>query len=570
MKGVSELSTVEKIVIVGGVAAGPKTAARARRRSPNADITIIERGRRISYAGCGMPFYLSGQVRDFDHLFATSYGVLRNEEFFQREKGIKVLTGTEAVVIDRAKKEVAVLELDTGRRYAVPYDKLVLATGSEPITPPIEGLDLKGVHRLNHPDDALAIKELLDTGEIGEAAVIGAGLIGLESLDALLEKRVFAAVVEFKDQILPGILDSDTAAVVTARLEEQGAEFYLGEKVLRLEGDESGKVTKVVTDQRELTTDMVVVAVGVRPNAALAREAGLEIGATGAITINEYCQTNDPDIFALGDCVENLHLVSGRKVFVPLASTANRQGRVVGDNITGLQTKFRGILGTAVLHVRGINVARTGLGEQAARDLGYNVITSVNATHDMTHYHPSSKKVIIKLVVDGATGRVLGAQGIGPGDVVKRVDVLATAITYGATVDQLHDLDLGYAPPFSTPIDAAAHAANIIRNKQEGLAVGIGPAELQARLATDDDFVLLDVRTPQQFQFRHIEDPRVMLVTLGDIRERIEEIPRDKEIITICVFGVRSYEALRILKGADFKDVKFLEGGLEFWPYEIE
>ena len=570
MKGVRELSGGEKIVIVGGVAAGPKTAARARRRSPNADITIVERGRRISYAGCGMPFYLSGQVRDFDHLFATSYGVLRNEEFFHREKGIKVLTGTEAVAIDRVKKELTVTELDTGNSYAIPYDKLVLATGSEPIVPPVEGLELKGVHRLNHPDDALAIRKLLETGEIGEAVVIGAGLIGLESLDALLEKRIFVSVVEFKDQILPGLLDPDMAAVVTMRVEEQGAEFYLGEKVLRLTGDENGKVTGVVTDRRELTTDMVVVAVGVRPNVALAQGAGLEIGTTGAIAINEYCQTNDPDIYALGDCAENLHLVSGRKVFVPLASTANRQGRVVGDNVTGLQTKFRGILGTAVMHVKGINVARTGLGEQAARDLGYNTITSVNATHDMTHYHPSSKKVILKLVVDQDTGRVLGAQGVGAGDVSKRIDVLATAITYGATVEQLHDLDLGYAPPFSTPIDAMAHTANIIRNKQEGLCEGIGPAELKALLAGDRDFVLLDVRTPQQFQFRHIEDPRVMLVTLGDIRERIEEIPRDKEIITLCVFGVRSYEALRILKGAGFQTVKFLEGGLEFWPYDVD
>lgn len=557
-----------KIVVIGGVAAGTKAAARARRRLPNADITIIEKDKYISYAGCGMPFYLAGQVREFDNLFTTSYGVVRNEDYFRSEKGIKVLTGHEATAIDRNNKQVDVVNLASGERSLISYDKLVIATGSVPLVPPIEGLDLKGVYRLNHPEDALSIKSALDEG-VSEAVVIGAGLIGLEAVDALMKLKVFVNVVELRDQVLPGLLDPDLAAPFGLRLEETGVELSLGRKVLKIEG-EDGKVTAVVTDQGKLETEMVIVAVGVRPNVKLAKEAGLTIGETGAIAVNEYLQTSDPDIYALGDCVETTHLVSGRKVYIPLASTANRQGRVVGDNLTGGSTKFRGILGTAVLKVMGLNVARTGLGEEQARALGYEVITSLNPTFDATHYYPKHAKVFLKVIADAKTRRVLGAQGFGPGEVAKRVDVYAAALTFGATLDDVADIDTGYAPPFNTPIDPLHHSVNIIRNKIEGLAEGITPFEVKKKFDQGDDFVFLDVRTEPQFRPKHIKDPRVMLVPLGEIRRRVAEIPRDKEIITSCVLGVRAYEALRALKGAGFQNVKFMEGSLEAWPYELD
>jgi len=557
-----------RIVIIGGVAAGPKVAARARRLMPDAEITIIERGRLISYAGCGMPFYVGGQVKDFNQLFATSYGVIRDEHYFMNEKGVKVLTRTEARSIDRQKKEVTIVNLDTGETGTIPYDKLVLATGSTPFVPPIPGLDLKGVHRLNHPDDARKIVEQLDG--VNEAVIVGAGLIGMEAMEALLRRKIFVSVVELKEQILPGVLDPDLAAVLAFRLEEEGVEFHLGRKVMRLEGDEEGRVCRVVTDGGTLDAQMVIVAVGVRPNVELARAAGLTIGETGAIAVNEYLQTSDPDIYAVGDCVENLHLVSGRKVYIPLASTANRQGRVAGDNLAGRKSRFKGVLGTSVLKVSGWNVGRTGLGEQQARELGYDVLTALNATHDRTHYYPGHDNLLIKLVVDKKSRKLLGAQAIGGGDVIKRIDVVATALYFGASVDDLFNVDLGYAPPFNTPIDPVQHGANIARNKADGLARTISARELMEKLERGDDFVLLDVRTPEQYAYRHIEDERVMLVTLGDLRRRIEEIPRDKEIVTLCALGVRAYEAMRILTGAGFKDVKFLEGGLQAWPYELE
>lgn len=562
------MSTKQKIVIIGGVAAGTKTAARARRLAPEADITIIERDKYISYAGCGMPFYLSGQVREFDNLFTTSYGVVRNEDYFLSERGIKVMTGNEATAIDRANKRVEVKNLSTGERSFMEYDKLVIATGSDPLIPPIEGLNLKGVYRLNHPEDALSIKSAVEEG-VGEAVVIGAGLIGMEAVDALMKMKIFVTVVELRDQVLPGILDPDLAAPLALRLEESGVELKLGRKVLKVEG-EDGKVSAVVTDQGKLETDMVIVAVGVRPNVKLAREAGLEIGATGAIAVNEYLETSDPNIYAVGDCVENIHLVSGRKVYIPLASTANRQGRVAGDNVTGGKTKFKGILGTAVMKVMGINVARTGLGEAQARDLGYDVITSLNPTFDATHYYPNHGKIFLKVIADAKTRRVLGAQGFGPGEVAKRIDVFAAGLTFGASLEDMADIDTGYAPPFNTPIDPVHHSVNIVRNKIEGIAVGITAAEVKEKFDRGDDFVFLDVRTEQQFKPKHIEDDRVKLVPLGELRKRVDEIPRDKEIVTSCVLGVRAYEALRILKGAGFTNVKFMEGSLEAWPYELD
>ncbi len=562
------MSSNKKIVIIGGVAAGPKTAARARRLAPSADITIIERDTYISYAGCGMPFYVAGSVREFSHLFQTSYGVARDEQYFSREKGIKVLTGNEVTDINRGKKEVLIRNVKTGEESRLTYDNLVIATGSTPFTPPVEGIDLKGVYRFNHPEDAKTIREVLDG--VQEAVVIGSGLIGMEAAEALREKNIFVTVVELKEQILPVMLDKDLADVLALRLEEQGMEFRLGHKVLKLKGDD-GKVTGVVTDQEELDADLVIVAVGVRPNVKLAQKAGLTIGRTGAIEVNRYLQTSDPDIYAVGDCVENTHLISGQKVFLPMATYANRQGRVAADNIiNGPKTEFKGVLGTAVMKALNWNAGRTGLGEQQAKDLGYNVITALNSALDRTHYHPSHGLVLMKLIVDRDSRKVLGAQGIGPGEVVKRIDVAATAISFGATVDDLATLDLAYAPPFSTPIDLAHHTANIVRNKLDGLAKTISVQEAKEKLDRGDDFLIVDVRTPQQFAPKHIDDPRVMQVTLGDIRERIEEVPRDKEIVALCAMGIRSYEAQRIFEGAGFKDVKYIEGGLQAWPYDLD
>lgn len=565
------MSSQQKIVIIGGVAAGPKAAARARRRNSEAEIVMLERGEMTSYAGCGMPFFISGMIQDYNHLFATAYGVKRDAQYFGREKGVKLYTRTEAVAIDRTKKEVKAVNLETGEEMVFPYDQLVLATGADSFVPPIEGRDLKGVYKLSHPSDALAIRDVVDKGEIEKAVCIGAGLIGLEGADALFNKMVDVTIVELQPQILPGMLDPDIAEKVHQHMRSEDVDLALGDKVLRIEGDEEGNVTGVVTEKRGLIEcQMVIMAVGVRPNVKLAQDAGLEIGEARAIAVNDSMQTSDPFIYACGDCVENTHLVSGKKVFTPMATYANRQGRVVGDNLTGGDSKFKGVLATGVAELFEMNIARTGLGEVQAKNAGFNVITALHAAFDRTHYHPAHGLMFIKVIADADTKRILGAQAIGKAEVAKRIDVVATAINFGATVDELFDLDLGYAPPFNAPIDPIAHTANFVGNKLEGLAETISAQELKERVEQGDDLLLLDVRTPEQYQAKHFDDERVMQVTLGDIRERIKEIPRNKEVISICAMGSRAYEASRILKGAGFEKVLVLEGGYNAWPYELE
>lgn len=558
-----------EIVIIGGVATGPKAAARARRRDAEARITIIEKGKLISYAGCGMPYFMGGLIEDVGELTRTAAGIDRNVGYFKSYKDVDVLTGTLAKSIDRQRKEVVLADMDSGQTSTIHYDKLVLATGAVPIMPPIEGLDLGRVFRLAHPDDAVAIRRTAFSRGIRRVAVVGGGLIGMEAAECLAEAGFDVTIVEMLPHVLAALLDPEISALLENYLRSNGVDLRTGERVLKLQGDESGNVHKVITDRSEVQADMVVVAIGVRPNVSLAQEAGLELGPTGAIAVNQYMQTSDPDIYAGGDCVENTHLVSGKKVYVPLGSTANKHGRVIGDNITGGQSTFEGVAGTTVLKVLNYKVGRTGLTEQEALRLGYKVRTSIAPSSDSAHYYPENKKITVKLIADASTDRVLGAQVLGEGEAVKRVDVVATALTFGATVDQLARLDLGYAPPFNTAIDAVHVAANVVGNKRDGLAVALSPAEVHDKLVRGDDFIFLDVRQQHEYEERErIEDPRVKLIPLGELRRRLGELPRDAEIVTFCAFSLRGYEAQRILAGAGFKNVKFVDGGLSSWPYE--
>jgi len=557
-----------KIVIIGGVATGPKAAARARRIDPDADITIIDKGELFSYAGCGMPFYIEGLIEDVNELMCTPFGVVRDESFFENAKNVKVLGKTEAIKIDRNAKKITAKNLKTDEIQDIEYDRLILATGAYPAIPPIEGIDLARVYQLNNLKDARAIRETLEKGA-NKIVIIGAGLIGLETCGAFVSRGCKVTIVEILDQILPGLLDPTMAALLTNYLKDKGVEILVSEKVTKIEGDEQGYVKKVITDQNEINADMIIVAVGVRPEVTLAKEAGLKLGDMGGILVNEYLQTNDPNIYAGGDCVENLNLVTGINSYVPMGSTANKHGRVIGDNITGGKTTFPGITGTVVFKILDYNVGKTGLNEKQAIDLGYEPITCIRPSPDCAHYHPSTKPLIIKLIVDHKTGKILGGQGLGVGEVVKRIDVLATAIKFGATAKDLVDIDLGYAPPYSTAIDAIAHAANIIRNKIEGLAKGISPIELKEKIERNDDFILLDVRTKKEIEKKIFKDKRVNWIPLGSLRDKLNQLPKGKEIIIYCQSSLRAYEAQRIIEGKGFKDVKFLDGGLLAWPYDL-
>lgn len=554
-----------KIVIIGGVACGPKAAARARRRDSHADITILERGALLSYAGCGLPYYIGGAIPEYDGLRKTQYGVVRDEQFFDSVKGIKVRTRTAAEKIDRKKKIVHVKDLASDSTEEIPYDKLVLATGASPVRPPIKGLELERVFFVHHPADALRMRELIEGGEVDKAVLIGAGRISLEVSESLFAHAVDAVIVELEDSVLPAMLDPEIAATVANALRSEGVQVETGKKVLEIQTNADGQACGVLTESGEIAADMVVVATGVKPNVELAAAAGLEIGKTGAIAVNDCLQTSDSDIYAGGDCAECVNLVTGKKVYAPLGSTANRHGRIIGDNVTGETSKFPGIVGTSVMKTLGVNIAATGLTEREARDMGYSVLTSLVPWMDRAHYYPGGKPILTKLVADEKTGRILGGQVVGPGDVTKRIDTIAAALSGRATIEEAANLDVGYAPPYSTALDGIAHAANVLLNKRAGLAKSISAAEVRARIKRNEDFILLDVREANEVEKNSFDDRRVVAIPLSRLRTAKDEIPRDKELVCFCQLGMRSYEACRTLEGMGFDKVKYLEGGYRFW-----
>lgn len=560
------IKMAKRIVIIGGVACGPKAAARARRLDPTADIVLVERGELLSYAGCGMPYYIQGEIETTDELMSTPAGAIRNAAFFKSVKAIHCASRTLAERIDRSRKVVEVVALESGEKTEIPYDALVLAVGADAFVPPFAGVDLQNVFRLNHPYDAEHIRSAA-TGGCRNAVIVGAGLIGMEVAEALATRGLRVSVVEMLDTVVPTFLDTEMALQVEAHLRAKGVSVHTGTKVESLDGDDAGNVRAVVTDKGRLEADLVLIAIGVRPNVKLARDAGLEIGETGAIKVNDRLQTSDPSIYAGGDCVENIHRLTLKPCYTPLGSTANKHGRIIGDNVTGGNTRFPGVLGTAIFKAFDVNVGRTGLSEAECRKHGIPCITAITPGPDRAHYYRTARPFVLKLVSDARNGRLLGLQAVGPGDISKRVDIAATVMSYGGTARDLADLDLAYAPPYSSAVDLVAHASNVIDNKTRGIAVGISPAELKAKLDSGAELVLLDVRSPAEVESAPFRDPRVLNIPLGKLRDRLSELPRDREIVAFCKISVRGYEAQTILKGEGFDRVSFLDGGLMAWPY---
>ncbi len=556
----------KKIVVIGGVACGPKSAARARRLMPNADITIIERGDLLSYGGCGMPYYIQGEIPTVDELMSTAAGTVRDEAFFKSVKAINVKSRTLAEKIHREEKKLETVSLETGEKEYIEYDKLVLATGADAFIPELPGRDLKGVFKLNHPNDADDIKKA--TGDCCKNVVIvGAGLIGLEVAEALTSNGHAVTVVEMMDSVVPAFVDPEIAAHLEKHLKSKGVNVMTATKVQSFTGDDLGQVTQVVTDKGEIDANVVLVAIGVKPNSILAGEAGLEIGERGAIRVNEYLQTSDPDIYAGGDCVENKHLITGKPVYMPLGSTANKHGRIIGDNLAGGSSKFPGVLGTAIFKAFDMAIGRVGLAEKDCAKEGLECVSAITPGPDRAHYYPAAKPIILKMTAEKKTGKLVGVQAIGAGDVAKRIDVAATALYSGLTIHQISELDLAYAPPYSSAVDILSHAANVVDNKMHGVAKGISPHEIKQKMANGDDFILLDVRSSKEIETLPFTDDRVVNIPLGKLRERLLELPKDKEIVAFCKISLRGYEAQTILEGAGFNDVKFLDGGVVGWPY---
>jgi NADPH-dependent 2,4-dienoyl-CoA reductase/sulfur reductase-like enzyme/rhodanese-related sulfurtransferase len=552
-----------KVVVIGGVAAGPKAAAKIMRLNPDAEVTLLEKGRFISYAGCGLPYYVSGTVKERKDLMSTPVGVLRDPAFFQKVKNFKVLTETEALEIDRARKRVRARRAGEAADLWFEYDKLVIATGAKPVIPPIPKASLANITTLHNVPDADGIKAWLAQAKAREVVMVGGGLIGVEAVEALVRCGCHVTVVEMLPQTLR-MLDWEMARLVERHMESHGVKVMTNTQVTSFEGED--RVTGVLTSQGRLPADLVILGIGVKPNVELARGAGLRIGPTGAIQVDAGMRTSDPDIYAAGDCAETTDLVTGKPCFVPMGSTANKHGRVAAINICGGQDQFPGVVGSAVCRVFDFCVARTGLTEAAARQHGYETTTVLVPETDQPHYMPTAKPVIIKLVVDSRTRKLLGAQAVGPGDGDKRMDVAALAITAGMTVDQVSKVDLCYAPPYSPALDNIITAANVARNKLDGQFAGVTPMEVKARLDAKADFLFLDVRSPAEHQ--QVRLPGSTLIPLGALRGRLGELPRDKEIITFCKVSLRGYEAAKILQAAGFSNVRVMDGGVVVWPFE--
>ncbi len=552
----------KRIIVIGGSAAGPKAASKARRMDEDAEITIFQKASDLSMASCGYPYYVGGFFDDRSQLLCSPAGVVRDAKFFWNAKKINTKVLTEVTRIDRKQKKVEFTDLTTGKTGRAAYDKLVIATGSNARKPPVPGVELEGITTLQSLSDADYLRKIKDEGVIKKAVVIGGGLIGIETLEALHLAGIHITLIELLPQLLT-FLDKHMARLVEKYVQtkvnvilQNGVASFLGENGVL-------KAVKL-QDGTEIPCDLAVVAIGVTPNNKLAKEAGLAIGETGGILVDEYMQTVDPDIYAIGDCVEIPHLITRKPVHAPFGDLANLQGRVAGENlISGNVVKFPGTIQTGICKVFDYGVGSTGLSEKNALKLGYTDIeTVVNASLDKPGFM-NGNLLITKLLVEKRSGKILGAQMIGPGDVSKQVAIWAMAIKGQFNVDDMVNADLPYAPPFSLAIDHSVATAHVMQNKLKGLFRGISAEQLKDKLKNKEPMLLLDVRNPNEF-----EEVRLgigeRLVPLGQLRNRLGEMPEDKsrEIITWCKISLRGYEAALILQANGYTNVKVLKGGI--------
>jgi NADPH-dependent 2,4-dienoyl-CoA reductase/sulfur reductase-like enzyme/rhodanese-related sulfurtransferase len=554
-----------KIVVIGGVACGPKAAARAKRCNPSAQVTLIEKGEWISYGGCGLPYYLGATVKDLNDLMTTSWEAVRTPEFMKNTKDIDTLLGWEATKINREEKTVEVKEVKTGEVKVLPYDKLVIATGADNFKPPMEGIDATGVFGMKTPKDAVDMQNYIKVEGVESAVVIGAGLIGMECAEAFANWGLDVTIIEMQNSIFPQVLDPEMGAVFQNYLEGEDLNFMLNTKVEKILVNEEGKVSGVQTDKGVVDAQLVLVAVGVRPMVQLAVDAGLEVDK--GIIINEYCQTSDPDIYAGGDCVMTTNIVSGQRVYAPMGSTANRQGRVIGTNITGGNDTHPGVLNTAVCKMFDWSLGATGLSERVAKQLGYDTITAIVPGPDITHFMPGKKLIMTRLVADRATGKILGVQIVGPGKVDKRIDTMAAAMTFGVTAKQLANIDLSYAPPLSSAMENLTNAANVLQNTIDGKAQSMRFEEFESKLDSDD-VVFVDLRTAHERSQKMIPAKNQLHIPIEELRARANEVPKDKEVVVFCILSTRGFEGQLILNQAGYDNVKFVQGGIQFWPFK--
>ena len=559
----------KKIVIIGGVAAGPKAACRVKRLMQDAEVTIIEQDTLFSYGGCGIPYYVAGDVSDEAELRSTSFHMVRNEDFFENAKGVMIMSGTRAMAIDRKKKTVKVQNVASGEEQEVPYDTLMIATGSKPFILPIPGVDLDGVFTISDLHKAIEIKDRIARGKVDNAVVVGGGATGLEMAEAFKDLwGVKTTVVEFMPQILPGIVDKPFAAMLTKHMRDNEVDVFLNEGAAEIVG-EAGKVVGLRTANRTIAADIVIMATGVRPRSEIAVDAGLQISPMGAIVVNERMQTSDPSIYAAGDCIEVMHLVTGKKFYAPLGSLANKEGRVVGDNMAGIPSTFKGAIGSFIMKAFDVCIGATGLSLDAALAEGYAADVALTAPSDRAHFFPTESIVCFQMVFDRRTRKVLGVQGFGPmGDGISaRIDAAAAYISMGASIDDFGTLEMAYAPPFSAAIDTINAIAYVAENLCDGR---LRKTSLESFLAWMEDFesesewVVLDIRhlieaSPFVEKFGA---EKWLAVPYSEIRARYKELPQNKILIIMCGSGTRSFEIQSFLDSVDYPNTLVVSGGL--------
>lgn len=565
---------IRNVVVIGGVALGTKAACRLKRISPETNVVLLDRDSKISYGGCGIPYYVSGDVAEAEALQSTAYHMVRDAEFFKKIKGFTVHTQTEATRIDRKNKVVYAVNGE-GEAISFPYDKLVIGTGSKPRNLNIPGQDLTHVHSVANLHDAIRIKNTISAGAIHKAVIVGGGFIGLEMAEAFSDMwGIETSVVELADQIMPGQVSKPMARMAMKSMEDKEVAFFLGERVLRFEGD--GRVKRVVTDKRTLDADLVILAVGIVANSEIARDAGLDVGITGGIVVNRRLETSDPDIYAGGDCAELKHLVSGNPLYLPLGSIANRHGRIIATNIDGGRTEIDDPAGSFVVKLFDKSLSGVGLTLDAAVKAGFDAVSVRMAQMDRAHFYPEKDFLFLELVVERESRRILGVQGFGPyGDfLVGRINSVAAILKYKPVVHDLCILEYAYSPPFSSAMDIMNALGNVTENVLDGRLKPLDDEGFQTLWDQEsDDLFFLDCREFSDAEELLAQYPgRWHNIPQGDLKQRIGEVPRDKEIVLVCNSGMRSYEAQLNLRELGIDNTRSVEGGMKMlktWGADI-
>lgn len=543
-----------KVVIVGGVAGGASAAARLRRLDEQAQITIYERSGYISYANCGLPYYIGGTIQKQAEL------TLQTPASFKKRFNIEVKVSHEVQAIDRAKKQVTVCDLASGQVFQAGYDKLILAPGAQPVRPPLPGVDSSRLYTLRTVEDTLRIREIAAGGQVKSAVVIGGGFIGVEMAENLRELGLAVSLIQRENHLLAP-LDQDLASFLHAHMREKGVKLLLEQSVTGFAETETGLSVQLAGSE-PVSADMAILAIGVQPESTLAKAAGLELGPKDSIAVNEQMQTSDPDIYAVGDAVAIRNTVTGQPALIALAGPANKQGRVAADNIAGLESRYTGSPGSSVLKIFEMTAAFCGLNEQAAQAAGlaYEKLIISPASH--AAYYPGGRQMTIKLLFDKQTEKILGAQIVGFDGVDKRLDVIATAMQVGLGVRALKELDLAYAPPYSSAKDPVNMLGFVAENVITGKVKHFFYEDI-ANLPKDGSVTLLDVRTQAEYSRGHAADFKLNL-PLDSLRERLAELPSGKPVYVMCQTGIRSYIACRILQQNGFDCFNFA-GGYRFY-----